>query len=249
MAIRLPVPLLAAFVATGLAFGAADAAAQSDILHFEVLTLQKTIGPGGTAQFPVEITNQSQNTIELHVTRTQNDLPDTNEWYSALCFGTMCYSKDLSAPPPATLGPGEKFHFELSVQGGYELNSSARIKVNFATGLFGGGTEKEFSVKIEESVSSVGSGSTAALTAAYPNPARSTVSIPLPAVSSVRNIRLELCDAAGARVADLTDRAGTALAGGADKIDLDVSNHPNGHYFYRLMLNGRSIIGPIIIAR
>lgn len=249
MAIRLPVPLLAAFVAAGLAVGAADAAAQSDVLHFEILTLEKTITPGDVAQFPVEITNQSQNDVDLIVRRTENALPDTTDWFSALCFGVVCYSKDMSSPPPATIKPGEKFHFELSVQGGYQVNSTGRIKVTFGAGLFGGTTEKEFIVRVNESASSVGTGSTAALSAAYPNPARSTVSIPLPAVSSVRNLKLELCDATGARVADLTDRAGTAIAGGADKVDLDVSSHPSGHYFYRLMFNDRSITGPIVIAR
>lgn len=249
MAIRLPVPLLAAFAAAGLVIGAADAAAQTDVLHFEIPTLDKTIKPGDAAQFPVEITNQSQNPVDLIVTRTENALPDTNEWYSALCFGIVCYSQYMDSPPAATIQPGEKFHFELSVQGGTQPNATARIKVRFAAGLFGGATEKEFVVRVDETVSSVGTGSTAALSAAYPNPARSTVSIPLPAVSSVRNLRLELCDATGARVADLTDRATTALAGGADKVDLDVSSHPSGHYFYRLMLNGRSITGPIVIAR
>lgn len=248
MANRFALPLLASFVAAGLAFGAATAAAQN-VLKIEAATYDKTIVPEDVALFPVDVTNQSDETIQLYVARTESTLPDTNEWYSALCFNGLCYSKDISVPPPATLAPGETLHFELSVQGGKE-SASGRVKVNFATTIFGGGIDKEFTVTVDASASGVGFGAeTARLSAAYPNPAASSVSIPLPAVSSVKNLMLELCNARGERIADLTGDARTALGSGAEKLDVDMSAQPNGRYFFRLLLNGRSVSGPIVVAR
>lgn len=250
MAIRHSLPLLAGLAAAGILLGASGARAQSDVLHFEAQTWQKTTAPGDVAQFVVDVTNQSSETIQLYVRRTASTLPDTNDWYSALCFNGLCYSKDLSSPPPAELPAGATLHFELSVQTGFEPNSTGHVTVSFAPGLFAESIDKEFTVSVDPSVSSVGPGSAVAHSAAaYPNPATSVVSIPLPAASRAKGAMLELCDVTGNRIADLSDRASAAIAAGADNVAIDLSGQPNGRYFFRLMVNGHRTTGPIIIAR
>ncbi len=249
MATRFSLLPLAALVAAGLSFGAASAAAQSEILHLEASTFAMEVTPGGVAQFVVDVTNQSAQDIRVYIVRSQNNLPDTNLWYSTLCFNGTCFSKDMSAPPPATLGPGETMHFELSVQAGNDDNSVGTVTVEFAPGIVGERISKEFTVTVDASASSVGSANDARIADAYPNPATSLVSIPLPAASVAGTIALEICNLRGEPIANLSDAARTAIANGAGKVDVDLSGQPNGRYFYRLLSDGRSRTGTIVIAR
>lgn len=242
-----PLRSLAGLVAATV-LGAATAAAQNN-LALDVKAETMRVAPAGVVNFEVDVTNISTESINLRVTRTESNLPDTNVWNSAMCFGDACYHPTLSDPPPVTLAPNEKLHFKLTMQVGEEPNTSGSVKVVFAAGIFGERIEKEFTATVDASIAGVGGENALKLSDAYPNPVVSVVSIPLPTVSVSGNVSLELCNVRGERVADLSDEARAAVGSGAGKLDLNLSSYPSGRYFYRIQASGASKTGTIVIAR
>ncbi len=243
-----PLRSLAGLVAATV-LGAATAAAQNN-LALDVKAETMRVAPAGVVNFEVDVTNISSESINLRVTRTESNLPDTNVWNSAMCFGDACYHPSLSEPPAVTLAPNEKLHFKLTMQVGEQPNTSGSVKVVFAAGIFGERIEKEFTATVDASISSVGGANALKISDAYPNPAVSVVSIPLPAAVSVSgNVSLELCNVRGERVADLSSEARAAVGSGSEKLDLNISSYPSGRYFYRIQASGASKTGTIVIAR
>jgi hypothetical protein len=197
------------------------------------------------AELKVTITNLSVDDINVTAIRTMNVLPEGTTWYSAMCFGDMCYPPDMDTPPAAHIAAGGTADFKLTV-GAEEVgkrNDTVRVAVRFNAGPLSDGFFQEFLV-ISEATSAAPLETGRSLRIAYPNPARTSAIVPIESgVSAASGVRVQLVDALGRIVADMRD-----LTPGADGVAVDVSTIADGAYFYRLDANGAISTGRIVVA-
>ena len=192
----------------------------------------------------VLITNTQSEPIDVRAVRFRNELPDS-DFYTAICFGAMCYPPEMDTPPAARIGPGETVEFKLSVgtnRTDYEV-AEVRTTIRFDTGVLSDYTEQDFRVTFDGTASAPAASFDAAL-AAWPNPARTSATVPLSANEIAGGVdRVLLVDALGRTVIDLRDVTETA-----DGVRLDVTSVPDGAYFYRVDAGGASRTGRVVVA-
>ena len=247
MAHRFILPALAALASFGILAGATTASAQLPY-RIESEVTNKTIASGGTAKFDVKITNESADPLKIYVLRTTNEMPDQT-WISAICFGGSCYAPETDSPEPMVLQPGQQTYLELTMGGSGPMGTSGRAIVKFSTMLGANPVEKEFVTVISGSSSVERENRPLVLAPAFPNPASTFASIPLPTFAMLQNISLELIDIRGNRVADLSSSARQALESGAPSLGVDLTALQNGTYFYRFSINGKTSVGSLVVAR
>lgn len=193
----------------------------------------------------VTIRNIDFSPVEVFATREVNEIPEGSTWYTALCFGDLCYPPEVVKASSATIAVGGTAEFKLTV--GAETiraqSDTVRVVVRFDAGPLSDGVVQEFIV-ISEGVAAAPNEAVTTLRVAWPNPARTSANIPLePGDRAADGVRLQLVDALGRTVVDMHDVAPTG-----DGVLVDVSNIADGAYFYRLDVDGVIRNGRIIVA-
>lgn len=227
----------------GLVFTAATSAAQDASFTVEVHNQTATLGPGGFAEFKMQVQNNTPGTLRLSVVRAANQRPDST-WRTSICYDDLCFIDTLSYPPPFELKAGQTRYLKLNVEAGMELRPDMKCHVEMEiSSLTGELVQKEFDVTV--AVSSVNDRNGIATVIAYPNPAVSALNIPLPAnAADARSLSLKIYDARGLQVADLSSAARSST----DVVRFDASNVPSGVYRYVLDVDGTRRAAPFVIA-
>lgn len=227
----------------GFVFTTATAAAQDASFTVEVHSQTATLGPGGFAEFKMLVQNNTGSQLRLAVVRTANQRPDST-WKTSICYDDLCFIDTLSYPPPFELKAGQTRYVKLNVEAGMDLRPDMVCHVVMEiSSLTGEVVQKEFDVTA--SVSSVNDRGAVAALAAYPNPARSVLNIPLPEVAAgAHGLSLKIYDARGLQVADLSSMA----RGSSDVVRFDVSNMPSGAFHYVLEADGTRRTAQFVVA-
>lgn len=220
----------------------APAAAQSFALdvHDSIKVLHGEV----VVDLKVTITNLDVSPVSIRAIRLKNELPEGATWYSALCFGEMCYPPDVDTPPAANIAPGGTADFKLTVgaESVRPRNDTVRVTVRFDAGPLSDGVIQEF-VVISEATSAAPDERTITVRSVRPNPARTSTIIPLEPGDRTAGLSLQIIDALGRTVADLRD-----LSADADGIRVDVGSLRDGAYFYRLDVDGAARSGRFVVA-
>ncbi len=227
----------------GFVFTTATAAAQDASFTVEVHNQTATLGPGGFAEFKMQVRNNTGSPLRLSVVRTINQRPDST-WKTSICYDDLCFIDTLSYPPPFELKAAQTRYLKLNVEAGMELQPGMVCHVVMeVSSLTGEAVQKEFDVTA--AVSSVTDPTSLRAGAAYPNPARSVLNIPMPsAAARAHGLSLKIYDARGLQVADLSDMARGSLG----TMQVDVSNMPSGAFRYVLDVDGERRTEPFVIA-
>lgn len=205
--------------------------------------LNINVEPGGFAGFHIDVHNISGGQLTVRIFRIQNVLPDDG-WVTAICTGQKCFDPKVDTPDPAILAPDEKIDVQLSLSVSAIMGSKGYFTLVLDSGP---GTPSD-TIRMSAVVSNAGSvpfDVNDASLAAWPNPATSLLSIPVPA--SFRN------DAAA--TVDLFDARGNllptpeSLLGSDGTRSIDVSTLAPGAYFYRLNGRTKTFSGSFVVAR
>lgn len=236
------VQLTALLFAIGATLSVADARAQ----QFEIETdaLEATDPLFGIVEFHVTVRNLTAQQLVLDVRRVTNQLPDTS-WTSFICYPGRCLDPATDAPEPLAIDPLGSQEVKLTVSAPHP--GTGRVSVAFST-LGTGATTREFVVR-NSGLSGAGPiDRNSEPLAVHPNPASTFTLIPIPQTTADA-IRLEIYDAGGNRVADLSSIANVAVGGGARYFELNLSSMKNGSYIYRLAMGGAATSGRFVVVR
>lgn len=206
------------------------------------------VTPSGIANFSVTISNLFLGDVSIILIRTKNELPDST-WVSALCTGESCYPPWIDTLPVLKIPAGKSKTCKLTVVAGTVPNQTARMALTISDVDGVQSERREFSVRIEGLNAGVSNETTADAGAAYPNPARTSVTIPLPRHAGSAPVALELFDMLGNRVMDASNAAEAAVASGSGSVHVDLSALATGEYYYRLIAGSRTVVRAIAVAR
>jgi hypothetical protein len=237
---RFTLPFLTAALIVGAAMLPTAARAQVPFtvdVHDSAVVMRE----GQTLDLKATITNNDFTQINVRAVRLMNDVPGAL-WYTAMCFGEQCFPPDMDIAPPARVMPGGSVEFKLTVateETSYGTGE-VRAQIRWDTGEGTDGVVQTFVVTID-GTSSAPTVELVDERAAYPNPARTSAMIPLDVTAETA--RVQLVDAMGRVVVDLRDAATSA-----DGIRVDVSDVPDGAYFYRVDADGTARTGRVVVA-
>lgn len=240
----LPIMLVAALVVVTAAH---RAKAQ---LVFAVTTEDTSVvvTPSGVANFSVTIHNLFFGDVSVRLIRTKNELPDST-WVSALCTGESCYPPWVDSLPILKIPAGKSKTCKLTVVAGTVPDQTAYMALMISDIDRVQTEHYEFSVRIKGLNSSVRNETLTGAGMAYPNPAHSSVRIPVPQHAGGGPIVLELFDMLGNRVLDVSNAAASAVASGSGSVEVDLTPLVTGAYYYRLVAGTRTTVRSIAVAR
>jgi hypothetical protein len=204
----------------------------------------RVLHPGEVIDMKATITNQSFGPITVRAVRYLNDLPDST-WYSAMCFGDLCYPPDMDVSPGARIDPGESVEFKLTI-GTEHLtfdNDTLFVGIRFDAGDLTDYLEQVFTV-VADGTASAPAESARDRVEAFPNPAATVATLPLGGLTAGRGaVDVQIVDALG-RVVSRVEGA----PAGADGVRVDVSELKDGAYFFRLENDGDVRVGRVVVA-
>lgn len=203
-------------------------------------TKSKSIKMTETAEFKTSVSNNTDEPVEVTITRTSNDLP--SNWYSEICTGASDCS-DVSTVS-FTIGAGATHEFALKVYGGSDA-ASGSVTLQFQSGNV---TESEtFSVQTVPSTGVAYPGEVGGLSmnTITPNPASSSAQINV-SVPTGSETTLEVFSVTGQKVATLFEGR---LEAGERQIDADVSALQSGKYVLVLTAGDKKVSRTLTVVR
>jgi hypothetical protein len=215
---------------------------------FAVIANQKEMSTdaGMEVEFYVGLANYTSSPLDMTVYRVENDFPD-DSWQSRLCVPDSCLPTAEVETPTVTIEPSKALYVRLRVFAGSGGEGKVTLRFDPPEGV--DPAYEQFTVTATMLGVDV-PGVNATLSAAYPNPTQTSVTIPLPDVTlGAGSISLVLYDERGMIVAELGGQATTALRMGSHTLSVDLSGLPAGTYRYVMQAAGKSQQGAIVLIR
>lgn len=199
----------------------------------------------------VFLTNNGSETIEFAIGLDVRCYDPADGMQLQLCFGDQCFEftnqddtwGETSETPLVTLAPGETTG-QISIHQFFVGTVGSEWTV-----IFFDRNNPDTSVELEvlvdvcdqaNSVSEIAP-ATFETGKAYPSPANASVSIPY--TTNVSNASMVLTDLVGSQVKQVT------LDGNSGEVRMEVSDLPNGVYFYRILGDGeRSAVRSLVVS-
>lgn len=195
--------------------------------------------------------NNGTETVEFAISLDVRCYDPTDGMQLQLCFGDQCFEftneddswGEESSTPLVTLAPGESTG-QISIHQFFVGTIGSEWVINyFDRNNPDNGVSMEVFVDVCDQANSVGEIAPSSLETgkAYPSPANASVSIPYQ--TNVANARMILTDLVGNQVKNvvLDDQSG--------EVRMEVSDLPNGVYFYRVLGDGeRSAVRSLVVS-
>jgi hypothetical protein len=215
---------------------------------FAVIANQKemSVDAGTEVEFYVGLANYTSSPLTMTVHRVENDFPD-NSWQSRLCVPDSCLPTAEVETPAVTIEPSKALYVRLRVFAGSGGEGKVTLRFDAPEGV--DPAYEQFTV----TATMLGVDAPAVNVidaAAYPNPAQTSVTIPLPDLAlSIGSASLLVYDGRGRVVADISEEANTAIQMGSRSLPVDLSELAAGVYRYQLSIGRRVQQGAIVLVR
>ncbi|MGE3802012.1 MAG: T9SS type A sorting domain-containing protein [Candidatus Kapaibacterium sp.] len=201
----------------------------------------QTLGLLDYHNYEFTVTNTGFGPALFYVERVMNGLPDP-DWFSTICMEELCYAPEIDKPESVTVDPGQTYHVKFTVYTGEISNTQGKFILKFFTDGFGGVEFGSYEMDVLASDLSHIPEPPIAVSLPYPNPATTTITLPLSEVENVGSV--EMYDIAGSIVRSLS---GSEITG--EMLRVSTEDLTPGIYYYKIIGTEESRVGTFHVVR